>query len=191
MKRIKIITAALSLLMAATLFAGCNNQTGESAQVSRIEGGQTKISVDNGGSSAASGTYKFSYKGYEIGLGDTLGKVSEVLGEPTEVRSGASCAFEGFDVEYYYSGFVILAKKESEDAEEGVSVIDTIIIDDPLIDCGGIHVGQTLEDAKKIYGDPVEEDDFGAIYRSGSTELQFSSDEFHTITQISYKTVFE
>ena len=53
MKKIKIITAAIGLCMAASLFAGCNNQTGESAQVSRIEGGQTKISVENGGSDNA------------------------------------------------------------------------------------------------------------------------------------------
>ena len=192
MKKIKIITAAISLCMAASLLAGCNEQAGESAQVSRIDGGQTKISVENGGgNTSATGAYKFSYKGYEIGLGDTLGKASEALGEPVEVRDGASCAFEGFDVEYYYAGFVILAKKDGADTEDSIAIIDTIIIEDPLIDCGGIHVGQTLEDAKKVYGDPFQEDDFGVTYRSGNTELQFSSDEFHTITQIMYKTVFE
>ena len=71
-------------------------------------------------------------------------------------------------------------------------LVPTITIDDPLIDCGGVCVGQTIEDAKKIYGaQPVEEDDFGAIYRSGKTELQFSTDEFHTIIQIVYRIVFE
>ena len=191
MKRIKIITAALSLLIAATLFAGCNNQTGESAQVSRIEGGQTKISVDNGGSNAASGTYKFSYKGYEICLGDTMGKVSEIFGEPNDIKDGASCAFGGFDVEYYYSGLEFDAMKPTEDTDDAIAVLYTIVITDPLIDCGGIHVGQTFKDAKTIYGDPFEEDDFGASYRSGNSQLYICIDEFQTIIEIRYETVFE
>ena len=47
MKRIKLVAAAISLCMAVSLFAGCNNTTDESAEVSRIGGGQTKINVDN------------------------------------------------------------------------------------------------------------------------------------------------
>ena len=187
MKKIKIITAAIGLCVAASLFAGCNNQTGESAQVSRIEGGQTKISVENGGSdNAVSGAYKFSYKGYDIVPGADIGPVIDTLGEPVDTKIGASCAGQGFSTLYSYSGFTIYGHEDN-----GVETVEGIEIDDPLIDCGGVRVGQTLEDAKKIYGEPFQEDDFGVLYRSGSTELQINSDEFHTIISIMYRRVVE
>ena len=187
MKKIKIITAAISLCMAATLFSGCNNQTGESAAVSRIDGGQTKISVENGGGDqTVSGTYKFSYKGYDIVPGAEIGPVIDTLGEPQETFAGASCAGQGLATLYKYAGFTIYGHEDN-----GVETVEGIEIEDPLIDCGGIHVGQTLEDAKKIYGEPYQEDDFGILYRSGSTELQINSDEFHSIISIMYRRVFE
>ena len=46
MKKTKIMTAAIALCMAATMFAGCstNETVGETAVATRIEGGQTQVS---------------------------------------------------------------------------------------------------------------------------------------------------
>ena len=63
MKKNKLVALVLGLCFAVSLLSGCNNATDESAEVSRIGGGQTKINVDNGGSKKpAVGDYKFSYK---------------------------------------------------------------------------------------------------------------------------------
>ncbi|PWJ71586.1 hypothetical protein B0O40_1458 [Ruminococcaceae bacterium R-25] len=191
MKKDKIIIAAISLCMAASVFTGCNNQTGESAQISRIDGGQTKISVENGnGNNSASGIFTFSYKGYEIVPGAKLGTISKVLGEPENRLEGDSCASLGADLEYYYPGFLIASIKDSREDEDEVAIITRISINDPLIDCNGIHVGQTIDDAKKIYGDPFQEDDFGITYRSGNTKLQINTDGVNTITEINYEYEF-
>ena len=188
MKKIKLVALALGLCAAVSLFAGCNNTTDESAEVSRIGGGQTKINVDNGGSNKPSaGGYKFTYKGYEIVQGEKLGKYLEFLGEPEKRLFGASCAYQGSDLEYYYPGFVIRCVLDNDDDPDGEAIIVNIEINDPLIDCKGIHVGQTLTDAKAVFGTPDQEDDYGIIYRSEDTVLQISSNEVGDIVSITFR----
>ena len=55
MKKTRLITAAIGLCMAASLMAGCSGQSGSSgseggsAEVQRLEGGQTQITVEAAG----------------------------------------------------------------------------------------------------------------------------------------------
>lgn len=189
MKKIKLVALVLGLCAAVSLFAGCNNTTDESAEVSRIGGGQTKISVDNGGGNKpAAGDYKFSHKGYEISLGEKLGKYLEILGEPEDRKVGASCAHQGADLEYYYPGFTIVCALENEDDPDEDAIIDQIVVIDALVDCNGVHIGQTINDAKTILGAPDEEYERGIVYRSGETELHVFNNEVGEIYQIEYRT---
>ena len=189
MKKNKLVALVLGLCFAVSLLSGCNNATDESAEVSRIGGGQTKINVDNGGSKKpAVGDYKFSYKGYEITLGERLGKYLEILGQPEDRKDGASCAHQGFDLEYYYPGFTIVCALENEADPDEEAIIDQIIIIDALVECNGIHIGQTINDAKTILGTPDEEYDRGIVYRSGETNLFVLHNEVGEIYQIEYRT---
>ena len=191
MKRIKIITAAISLCMAATLFAGCNNASDESAAVSRIDGGQTKINVDNGGGdNSSAGDYTFFYKGYEIALGEKLGKYLDILGEPNDKLEGDSCNHDGMDLEYYYPGFVIRCIKENEDVPDEEAFIKQIDIDDAIIDCNGIRVGQKISDAKAVFGTPDQEDEFAIIYRSGNIVFTILNNEVGEIIGIRFEYTF-
>ena len=185
MKKIKIITVAISLCMAASLFAGCNSQAGESAAITRIEGGQTKIAVENGGNDKSSASaLKFTYKGFDIVPGSDIGPVIESIGEPPEKSDPhAICATQGEAVEYFYDGFEIDTHIEPDESSE---IIVTIKILDTLIDCGGVHLGDKLEKVKQIYGAPTSEDDFGLDYISGNTRLRFSSDGTDSITAIEF-----
>lgn len=183
MKKIKLVALALGLCAAVSLFAGCNNTSDESAVVSRIDGGQTKITVNNGGSkSGPAGAYSFLYKGYEIMPGTPAAPVIQMLGEPLDSFEGASCAGQGLDIIYSYPGFKLYAYQE-----DGEELVDGIEIEDPLIDCKGIHVGQTVTDAKAVFGTPDQEDDYGVIYRSEDTVLQINSNEVGEIISIMFR----
>ena len=180
MKRIKILTAAVSLAMAASLLAGCNGAPNESAQASRIEGGQTQVSINvNNGQNAPQGDFKFTYKGYAAVPGAPAAPVIEAFGEAQDQEIKYSCASDGTDITYYYPGFKLFT---IEDAAGWT--IYRIEVEDPLIDCLGLHVGQTVSDAKKLFGEPVQEYDFGVIFVSGATELQIITDGTETIISI-------
>ena len=169
MKKIKIVTAAIGLCMAASLFAGCNNQTGESVQVSRIDGGQTKISVENGGDNQMGDIFKFNYMGYDIRPGDEINPVVEHLGEPLEEPvEKAGCGGQGFFLTYQYLGFYIQTYKE-----DGKEIIYSIVIQESFIDFGGVHLGDTIETAKKNYGKPTSEYDGGIEYELDWLKLGF------------------
>ena len=179
MKKTRIIATAVTVCIAASMIAGCNHPTGD-AQATKIEGGQTQISVETSGENQSIvDAYKFSYKGYDIVPGTPIAPVLEALGEPKDQRRDASCAGEGFDIIYMYEGF------EIHTYEEGDETINGICISDALIDVGGVHVGDALDAAKKVYGDPApQSDDYTLFYIAGNTVLMFNTDGFGTITEI-------
>ena len=188
MKKTKIIAAAVLACVAATVFAGCNSQepasgNGETAAATRIEGGQTQISVENTqGAETATDGYSFSYRGYDIVPGTEAGPIIDVLGDYDDIFQGASCAGQGMDTIYSYPGFQLHTYEE-----KGVETIRGVVIEDSLIDCNGIHIGQTVAEAKAIFGTPTQEDDFGLLYISGKTALQISTDGAQTIVSIVYR----
>ena len=186
MKKTKIFTTVIGLCLIASLFAGCNSGTQETAQASLIAGGQTQITVDNGAGNtdaAADNEYAFSYNGYKIIPGTEAETAIAALGSNYEYFEGASCAGQGVDIAYMYPGFTLGVYKVN-----GVELITVIEVDDSLIDCNGIHVGDSLADAKAKYGTPDQEDDFGVIYKGGKTQLQIITDGADGIVSIVYRT---
>jgi hypothetical protein len=190
MKKTTILTTAISLCMAASMLAGCSQGSsgGETAVATRIEGGQTQISVEASEAASVSSEdkYKFTYKGYEIAPGSNAAAALEAFGDDYDRVEVASCAYQGVDIVYTYPGFTLYAFSDS-----GVEYINVIEVTDSLIDCGGISVGDSIQKAKDIYGTPDVGDDYGVLYRSGKTELQISTDGVDTIIAIVYKRVAE
>ena len=160
MKKTKIFTTVIGLCLIASLFAGCNSGTQETAQASLIAGGQTQIIPGTEAETAIA-----------------------ALGSNYEYFEGASCAGQGVDIAYMYPGFTLGVYKVN-----GVELITVIEVDDSLIDCNGIHVGDSLADAKAKYGTPDQEDDFGVIYKGGKTQLQIITDGADGIVSIVYRT---
>ena len=76
MKKTRLITGAIGLCMAAALMAGCSGQSGSgsgseggSAEVQRLEGGQTQITVEAAGVvDSYEGEYGFIHNGYKSGI---------------------------------------------------------------------------------------------------------------------------
>ena len=57
---------------------------------------------------------------------------------------------------------------------------------DNTVDCGGVKVGQTLDEAKKVFGTPSSDAEYGIIYVKNGTELQFIADDSGKIIYILY-----
>ena len=188
MKKTKIITAALGLCVTASMIAGCSNgggSTGETAAAVRIEGGQTQISVEAsaGEDTSADGEYGFSYNGYKIVPGTIADDALAILGDDYDSFEGASCAGQGMDIVYTYAGFSLGAYRGTDNVER----IQVIEIEDSIIDCDGIHVGDSLTAAKAKLGTPDAEDDFGVIYKGTKTQLQIITDGADKIMAIVYR----
>ena len=172
MKKTKIITAALGLCVMASVFAGCGNgsgSTGETGAAVRIEGGQTQISVEASTVDAVSSVkgYSIKHNGYEIGIGSTEDQVLAAMGEPSDTEQVANCADEGLGTNYYYSADSVIIQIA---AAGGVT---QITIKDPIIDCGGVSVGDSVDAVKAAYGEPAEQTDFIIQYKKDGMVLQF------------------
>lgn len=171
MKKTKIMTAAVALCMAAAMFAGCSSEptSGESAVATRIEGGQTQIAIENSAADVSEAVkgYSFKHNGYEIGIGTKEDLVFTAMGEPDDSKSVTNCANEGLGTEYYYyDGRVIIQVPDS------TKEVTQIIIQDPIIDCGGVSVGDSAETVKSVYGD-TDSNEFLIEYKKDGMTLQF------------------
>lgn len=187
MKKTKIMTAAIALCMAAAMFAGCstNETAGETAVATRIEGGQTQIAIENSEvDTSMENEYGFTYNGYKIYPGMPASEALAICGDDYDQRVDKSCAGQGEEVTYTYQGFTIEAYRD-----QGVELIKVIQIDDPIIDCGGFHIGDSLKDTKALLGTPTSEYEFGAVYKGTKTQLELLTDGVDTINGINYRVV--
>lgn len=173
MKKTKIMTATIALCMAATMFAGCstNETAGETAVATRIEGGQTQISIENSDVETGEAVrgYAFSYNGYDIGIGSKEDFVFAVMGEPYDVVTTSKCAGVGLhdEIQYYEGRVKIFASQETKEVDE------IHIEKEPIIDCGGVSVGDSVEAVTSVYGEPSLQSEFIVEYKKDGMALQF------------------
>jgi hypothetical protein len=172
MKKTKIMTAAIALCMAATMFAGCstNETVGETAVATRIEGGQTQIAIENSDVETGEAVrgYAFSHNGYEIGIGSNEELVFTAMGEPSDSEAVANCAGLGMGINnYYYDGRVFIQIADT------TGTVTQIFISDPIIDCGGVAVGDSVDAVTSVYGEPSFQSEFIVEYKKDGMTLQF------------------
>lgn len=170
MKKTKIMTAAIALCMAATMFAGCSNggSTGDAGAAIRIEGGQTQISIDPAELSVPVKGYAFQHNGYDIGIGSKENYVFAVMGETYDAEPTANCAGEGMGIDnYYYDRRVRIqiADKTSE--------VTQIEITEPVIDCGGVSVGDSAEAVTSMFGEADYQSEILIKYKKDGMTLHF------------------
>lgn len=179
MKKTRIFTTAIGLCLAASMLAGCSQSSGETAVASRIEGGQTQISVEGSASPSTAEGYVFNYMGYDIIMGSDVQTYLDAFGEADDEFEALDCAGQGMAYVYSYPGFFIYTKE---------GIIENVLIEDSLTDFYGVHVGDTIDDAraaaKTVFGEPFEDWGVGFKYRLGNTELSYFSEDGETIYQI-------
>ena len=142
-----------ALLMAASLLilAGCGNDE------KVMDGSGQNSEAGASGSAGSAGTvqggkgYVFTYKGTTIQVDADAAPIVEALGEPASYYEAASCAFEGLDKIYSYSGFELNTYPSGE--KDLVSAV--VFRDDSVSTAEGVCIGDTLdcteEDGMLVY----------------------------------------
>lgn len=169
------------LMTAALLFcmAGCGNdekvidgnQQSGGADAAQSAGGQSGQSSNYAG-------YAFSVKGTVIEIDADVTPVLDALGKELSYYEAASCAFEGLDKMYTYSGFEIDTYPNGD--KDFVSTI--ILKDDSVSTAEGVSIGDSREKLEQAYGSGSEEGNM-IIYEKGGMKLCFimQNDEIASI----------
>ncbi|MDO4876193.1 MAG: hypothetical protein Q3987_02290 [Oscillospiraceae bacterium] len=171
----KRLVPAAVLLSIALMFTSCSASKDTTPE--RISGGQTKVaasenkeSPDNGKNTAENG-FNITYNGVRIYLDEETEPIVKAIGKEYTYTENPSCAYVGIDYTYDYKSFIIYAQEKN-----GKIVVNTVEVRDDSVDCGGIKIGQTLDDVKKVYGEPSSVEELGIIYIKDGKKLQFVTD---------------
>lgn len=113
-------------------------------------------------------SYVFQVKDTSISIDQNMTEVLDALGEANSYFEAASCAFEGLDKTYTYSGFVITTRPDGD--EDYVNSI--LLTDDSVTTAEGIYIGSSETDVLAAYGQANVENDV-IQYTLDNTTLNF------------------
>jgi hypothetical protein len=113
--------------------------------------------------------FAFEYSGKKIYMGENIEDAVSDIGEPKKTFEAPSCAFDGIDKIFSYSGFDLHTYPKGEN-----DLIHTINLrDDSVSTAEGVMLGSSLSDMLKTYGDGYEQELGMYTYKKGKTSLQF------------------
>lgn len=163
------ILALLPLLCALCACGGGESQS-SSTTASQASTGQTVQEVQ-APAPAQGGESAFVFltgSGEQVALNENMEEVLSRLGDAQTYFESASCAFEGLDKQYGYSGFEITTRPE----DTGDYVNSILLTDDSAATPEGVYIGCTPEQVTAAYG-AGEETPGGVRYTRGDTTLSF------------------
>ena len=168
----RLLSLLLSLLLAVSLTA-CGG--GDQPSKEPNGGGNTPDSpgVDASQPPAelpapeAHSKWIFQYQSCPLPMNAKFAPLLEVLGEPENYFEAASCAFDGLDKTYTYSGMEIITYPD-----EDVDYISSIrLLDNSVSTPEGITIGSSQEDVVAAYGTEFSESGTQYSYEDGDTLL--------------------
>jgi hypothetical protein len=128
--------------------------------------------------------FPFEYRDLTIHVGVPAEPILEYLGEPLNYFEAPSCAFEGIDRTYFYSG-IELHTFPMGDNEYVLAVRFT---DDSVETLEGVYLGMTAEEALELLGGGYEENGGLYTYTRGRGSLGVMT-EHGIIVDLSYNFV--
>ncbi len=156
--------ALLLCLVLAVSLAACGGPAGSNTDAP--SSGSTQ-QPDDGPS--APGSYTFKTGGTEVAVGQDMADALSALGDPNEYFEAESCAFEGLDKTYTYSGFVITTYPDGDK-----DFINSIrLTDDSASTQEGAYIGCTADQVKDLYGESQGDLPTSLSYTKGGTTLNF------------------
>lgn len=170
--------AMMALLLAASVFvmAGCGNDekvidgNGQNSG-SGTEQSQGSNQEGKGNEAAGGKGYVFTYKDTAITVDGDAGPIVAALGEPASYYEAASCAFDGLDKIYSYSGFELHTYPSGEK-----DYVSAIVFQDDSVSTGeGVCVGDSVDKVKEVYGQGTEESGM-LVYEKDGMKLCFILD---------------
>lgn len=165
----------LFTLILSALLVGCskNNNTGSTTD------NNTADTVETAG-------YEFDYQGITMHMNDKADTAIDALGKPMDYFEAPSCAFQGLDKIYYYSGFDLSTYPGTDG--DYISAID--FSDDSVSTKEGIYIGISRDKVIEAYGKDYTEESGSLIYTKGKTKLTFLM-EGDVVTSINYDFITE
>lgn len=175
----KLICTALALGLAFSL-AACGGDGGQETKKPEGNDGQSQ-SQQSSAPAANSNSYVFQSGTATVSIDQDMAEVLAALGEPKSCFEAESCAFEGLDKTYTYSGFVINTRPDGE--KDYVSSI--VLTDDSVTTPEGVYIGSTAADVTAAYGESDSALDTLLTYTKGGCVLNFILDG-GTVISIEY-----
>ncbi len=173
-KRNLILTWFLLILVLFAL-AGCS-------KANTAEGPSN--SNDNNLPDAETEGFLYEYQGVTIPMHAKAESILKSLGESKDYFEAPSCAFQGLDKIYYYSGFEL--STYPKDDIDYISAIN--FTDDSVSTKEGISIGSTSDEVIKAYGNDYKGENGSYIYILGKSKLSFIT-ENDAVTAITYEAV--
>lgn len=180
-------------IMIAVLLTGCGSKEQTDVQDNTADPNKAEQEVEPVAKEAsskdvtqASAGYVFDYNGVSIQMNTDMAPVLKVLGDPQEYFEAKSCAFDGFDKTYYYSGIELTTYPNGD--KDYISSV--YFKDDSVSTTEGIYIGSTLSELLAAYGEDYTGDAGSYTYTKGDSSLMFlvENDE---VTSITYLAVVE
>lgn len=180
------------LMLAILLLAGCAKETAQPGS-DNLQGSdvanEDSYSSDkaNGGENNEAGEgFSFQANDVTIPMNVDAAPIIEALGEADSYFEAASCAFQGLDKIYTYSGFEIYTYPNGE--KDYISSV--YLKDDSVQTDKGIYIGSTFDEVKTAYGEDYAEKSGEYTYTLGQTRLSFLIEE-DCVSAITYAAIVE
>ena len=176
----KKIFCLLMIVAIAFSLAACG---GSNAPASGSSGSGSASSGSQQSSTASAAATEFSFEtgGKTVRIDEDMEKVLADIGKEKSYFEAASCAFDGLDKTYTYSGFEIITRPEGD--KDFVNCIT--LTDDSVTTREGLYIGCSRDEVIKIYGDGGEETLGGITYTLGNTVLSVILEK-DTVVSIEY-----
>ena len=168
MKSIKIAAIMMALTMTVAGFAACSNTSGGgddsvvvvSSESNKNNNGSETSATENTAPANEFDGWSFLYNGVNINVGTDLnivektGKLGELNKDYTELKA-TSCAGLGLarTLTFNSGSFVI---NTNPDGDKDI-ISNISLYDDTITTAEGLYIGSSLDDVKKIYGEPDAE----------------------------------
>lgn len=185
--------AAVLILSAALLLAGCGNDAkviegevktsgGENSEETAQAGGEETSEEAAAGQEAAHKGYVFIYNDIVMEMDAEASAVLEQLGEANSYFEAPSCAFEGIDKMYTYGSFELDTYPTGD--KDYISAV--IFKDDTIATPEGVGIGDSREKLTEAYGDGGAEEAGMIVYRKDDMKLCFIIQD-DSIASIEYR----
>ena len=167
-------TVMFIVMLFAALLVGCGETApSESAAPPPTSNGGSVLSPTaaspTGAAPALPDGFQFETAGVTIRMGENASPVVAALGEPLRLFEAPSCAFEGIDRIYYFSGFELFTfPVDGEDF-----ILSLNFTDDSVTTCMGVYLGQSLDDVIAAYGEDFVQNYGQYTYTRGHSTLSF------------------
>ncbi len=175
-------------IVMALLLTGCGAKEQAEEKKPDEQPGTKQEAVTTGEDSStadktvAKDVYVFDYKGVALQPNTDVAPALKALGEAQECFEAKSCAFDGMDKTYFYSGIELTTYPKS-DKEDYISSI--YFTDDSVSTKEGIYIGSTRQQLLDAYGDNYTSNGQAYTYTKEDTSIMFILEE-DEVTSITY-----